>query len=166
MAEADLVVNATRSAWATTRASRSTPALLRPGQVVVDLVYHPAVTPLLAAAAAAGARAVGGLGMLVHQAAHAFRLWTGMEPPIAAMRVGAERGPRRPGGCVNPLVVLLVALAGLPVGAFLNVVVERAPDRRPATGCARSGGGCARPRGRAMGRDPGPAVDVAGRTPG
>lgn len=66
-------------------------ALLHDGQVVVDLVYHPAVTPLLAHAAAVGARPVGGLGMLVHQAAHALRLWTGEAPPIAAMRSGAER---------------------------------------------------------------------------
>jgi shikimate dehydrogenase len=55
------------------------------GQIVVDLVYEPLRTPLLQAADAAGARAVGGLGMLVHQAARAFRLWTGTEPPIAAM---------------------------------------------------------------------------------
>ena len=33
------------------------PALLRPDQVVVDLIYHPAETPLLAAARARGARA-------------------------------------------------------------------------------------------------------------
>ena len=47
-----------RPAWATSTAARpagrSTPALLGPGQVVVDLVYHPPVTPWLAAAADAG----------------------------------------------------------------------------------------------------------------
>ena len=43
------------------------------------------MTPLLAAAAARGAAAVNGLGMLVHQAAHAFRRWTGEAPPIDAM---------------------------------------------------------------------------------
>ena len=52
-------------------------------------MYHPLVTPLLAAARAAGARTVDGLGMLVHQAGHAFRIWTGEEPPIEAMRTGA-----------------------------------------------------------------------------
>lgn len=55
------------------------------GQVVVDLVYHPATTPLLQAARAQGAQAVNGLGMLIHQAAHAFRLWTHEEPPLEAM---------------------------------------------------------------------------------
>lgn len=62
------------------------------GQVVVDLVYHPAVTPLLAAAAADGATAVNGLGMLVHQAAHAFRLWTGEAAPVTAMAAAAKAG--------------------------------------------------------------------------
>jgi shikimate dehydrogenase len=64
-------------------------ALLTPGHVVVDIVYKPVQTPLLVAAAAIGARTVDGLGMLVHQAAHAFRLWTGEEPPVDAMRAGA-----------------------------------------------------------------------------
>ncbi len=59
---------------------------LRPGQVVVDIVYRPRLTPLLAAAGAAGARTVDGLGMLLHQGALAFRLWTGREAPLATMR--------------------------------------------------------------------------------
>jgi shikimate dehydrogenase len=59
--------------------------------VVVDLVYDPLVTPLLAAAEAAGAVTVDGLGMLVHQAAVAFTSWTGVAPPIEAMRAAAAR---------------------------------------------------------------------------
>lgn len=59
------------------------------GQVVVDLIYHPATTPLLAAARAGGLRTVNGLGMLIHQAAHAFRHWTGEEPPLEAMSAAA-----------------------------------------------------------------------------
>lgn len=58
---------------------------LGPGQLVVDLVYHPLVTPLLSAARGRGARTANGLGMLVHQAGHAFRLWTGAEPPLEVM---------------------------------------------------------------------------------
>jgi len=65
------------------------PALLGSGQVVVDLVYHPVVTPLLRAAQARGARGVNGVGMLIHQAAHAFRLWTHEEPPLEAMSAAA-----------------------------------------------------------------------------
>jgi shikimate dehydrogenase len=62
------------------------------GQVVVDLVYHPAITPLLDAARAQGLRTVNGLGMLIHQAAHAFRLWTSEEPPLEAMSAAAVAG--------------------------------------------------------------------------
>jgi shikimate dehydrogenase len=65
------------------------PAALRPGQLVVDLVPNPAVTPLLRAADAAGARVAGGLGMLVHQGALAFELWTGRSAPLAVMRRAA-----------------------------------------------------------------------------
>jgi shikimate dehydrogenase len=65
------------------------PVLVGPGQLVVDLVYNPLVTPLVEAARARGATAVSGLGMLIHQAAHAFRLWTGEDPPLAVMSAAA-----------------------------------------------------------------------------
>ena len=65
------------------------PERLGAGQVVVDLVYHPATTPLLQAARTRGAHPVNGLGMLIHQAAHAFRLWTHEEPPLEAMSAAA-----------------------------------------------------------------------------
>lgn len=55
------------------------------GQVVADLVYVPAETELLVRARAEGAQAMGGLGMLVHQAAASVRIWTGLEPPLEAM---------------------------------------------------------------------------------
>ncbi|HEX6477139.1 MAG TPA: shikimate dehydrogenase [Acidimicrobiales bacterium] len=60
-----------------------------PGQVVVDLVYHPATTALIEAARRQGATAVNGMGMLVHQAALAFELWTGRDAPLAVMRAAA-----------------------------------------------------------------------------
>ena len=63
---------------------------LRRGQVVMDIVYRPRVTPLLAAAAGAGARCVDGLAMLLYQGALAFRLWTGLEAPLVAMREALE----------------------------------------------------------------------------
>lgn len=60
-----------------------------PGHWVVDLVYAPSATPLLRAAAGAGAGTVGGLGMLVHQAALAFEQFTGVAAPLEAMRRAA-----------------------------------------------------------------------------
>jgi shikimate dehydrogenase len=46
------------------------------------------------AARAGGAGAGGGIGMLVHQAAGALRLWTGREPPLEAMSAAAVRASR------------------------------------------------------------------------
>ncbi|HEX7459640.1 MAG TPA: hypothetical protein VF279_03355, partial [Acidimicrobiales bacterium] len=67
------------------------PALLRPGQVVVDLVYHPPVTPWLAAAADRGATTANGLGMLVHQAALQIERWTGCGAPVDAMWAAVDQ---------------------------------------------------------------------------
>jgi len=86
---ADLVVNATSVGMGGTGLPLD-PSLLQAGHAVVDLVYHPTVTPLLAAAAAKGCRTAGGLGMLVYQAVHAVRHWTGLEPPVEAMAAAAR----------------------------------------------------------------------------
>jgi shikimate dehydrogenase len=88
VSDADLVVHATPIGMVDDRLPLD-PARLGPGQVVADLVYHPPITPLFAAARRAGATPVNGLGMLVHQAAYAFRRWTGEEPPLDAMRAAA-----------------------------------------------------------------------------
>jgi shikimate dehydrogenase len=62
------------------------PGLLGPGQWLVDLVYHPIITPLAEAAARRGATVIEGTWMLLYQAARSFELWTGLEPPLQAMR--------------------------------------------------------------------------------
>ncbi len=56
------------------------------GLVVFDIVYNPLKTKLLTEAEKAGARAVSGVMMLVYQGAEAFRIWTGVEPPIEVMK--------------------------------------------------------------------------------
>jgi shikimate dehydrogenase len=61
-----------------------------PGQTVVDMVYGDAPSPLLTAAAAAGATVVDGIEVLVRQGALSLRLWTGLEPPLDAMRTAAR----------------------------------------------------------------------------
>jgi shikimate dehydrogenase len=84
--EAELIVDATPVGMAGHDPGPPVdPARLGPGQLVVDLVYDPPWTPLLEAARAAGAAAANGLGMLLHQAALSFRLWTGEDPPLEAM---------------------------------------------------------------------------------
>lgn len=54
----------------------------RPGMVVSDLVYAPLQTKFLRAANEAGATAVDGLGMLLHQAVPAFERWFGVRPDV------------------------------------------------------------------------------------
>jgi len=53
---------------------------------VVDMVYEPLETAVLARAKEYGLSTVGGLGMLLHQGAIAFEMWTGFEPPLDIMR--------------------------------------------------------------------------------
>ena len=52
-----------------------------PGAVVMDTIYNPLETPLLAAARAAGLRTVSGLPMFIAQAAAQFSVWTGAPAP-------------------------------------------------------------------------------------
>jgi shikimate dehydrogenase len=84
----DVVVNATPLGMHG-EAPPFDPGRLRSGQFVYDTVY-PAETPLLAAARARGARVAGGLGMLVHQGALAFELWTGRAAPLDVMWAAAS----------------------------------------------------------------------------
>ena len=58
--------------------------------ILLDVVYDPWPTALAHAATAAGARVVGGLAMLVHQAARQVELMTGGAAPVAAMRTAGE----------------------------------------------------------------------------
>lgn len=59
-------------------------------QYVFDLIYMYPATPLMQAAGQAGAHTANGLGMLLHQGARAFTIWTGKEPDTAAMRRALE----------------------------------------------------------------------------
>ncbi|MBK7585433.1 MAG: shikimate dehydrogenase [Myxococcales bacterium] len=65
--------------------------LLRPGMVVMDIVYKPIRTPLLVAAERAGARTVHGGRMLLHQACRQFELYTGRDAPAEALDAALER---------------------------------------------------------------------------
>jgi shikimate dehydrogenase len=82
----DLVVNATPVG---ARGEMLPAPPLGPGQLVVDLLYQPAPTPLQMRARDDGAAAFGGLGLLLHQAALSFELWTGAMPPLAVMSAAA-----------------------------------------------------------------------------
>jgi len=62
------------------------PDWLQKDCVVCDIVYTPPETNLLKAAMDRGLKTVGGMGMLVHQGAISFQLWTGLQPPLETMR--------------------------------------------------------------------------------
>ena len=92
---ADLVVNATSVGMGGVSEMSTIdlpvdPALIGAESVVVDLIYHPAETALMAAMRVRGIEAYGGLSMLVCQAARAFTLWTGVEAPVVAMHAAAQ----------------------------------------------------------------------------
>jgi len=90
-ASADLIVNAT--SLGLTDAVKDFPVdvdTLHSGQVVVDVVYGNRPSDLVRAARAKGAVAIDGREMLVMQAADAYKLWTGKEPPVETMRRALE----------------------------------------------------------------------------
>jgi shikimate dehydrogenase len=89
----ELLVNATSAGmWPAVDSSPWPEGLALPAHwTVFDLVYNPAETRLLARARTAGAKAVGGLEMLVYQGALSFSLWTGRDAPLDAMRAAARR---------------------------------------------------------------------------
>jgi len=55
------------------------------------MIYRPAESALILAAKAAGCRTANGLGMLLHQGARAFEIWTGQPAPRDVMRRALEQ---------------------------------------------------------------------------
>ena len=64
---------------------------LKQTRAVYDMIYRPAETKLLAAAKSAGCQTANGLGMLLHQGAKAFEIWTGKTAPLDVMRRALEK---------------------------------------------------------------------------
>ena len=88
--EADMIIS-TVPAGATDQLATQSPA--DPGQLLFDVLYEPWPTPFAAASLAAGAEVIGGLELLVQQAARQVELWTGRPDPVevvAAMRAAGE----------------------------------------------------------------------------
>ena len=78
----DVVVNATASSLSGAGVPVS-PSVLKPGALALDMMYGPAAAGFMDWARAYQAIPRDGLGMLVEQAAEAFRLWRGVRPPSA-----------------------------------------------------------------------------------
>ena len=84
LANAALLVNATTLGMTGGPTLELDLAPLSAAAVVMDIVYTPLETPLLARARGRGLVAVDGLGMLLHQARPAFAAWFGVEPEVTA----------------------------------------------------------------------------------
>ena len=84
---ADALINATAVGMGPLAHEMVLPAVaLANFPVVMDIVYAPLETRLLAAARATGCTVVDGLAMLLYQGAAQFELWTGMTAPLEVMR--------------------------------------------------------------------------------
>ena len=92
VSEANLVINATPIGMSDTGDTANFPIepnLFSKGQLAIDLIYHPISTPWMEALRDREVETHGGLSMLIFQAARAFKLWTGKEAPVDAMRKAA-----------------------------------------------------------------------------
>jgi len=88
--KADLVIQATPIGMKKDDKSLLPPSAFRKGQMAFDLIYMYPETTFIKAARKGGAQAVNGLGMLLHQGAISFSIWTGVNPPVKIMRRALE----------------------------------------------------------------------------
>jgi shikimate dehydrogenase len=86
--ESELLVNCTPVGMAghSVHESPLAQSMLSSNLAVMDLVYNPLRTKLLKEAQYKGCKTIDGVGMLVHQGAEGFKLWTGESAPIEVMR--------------------------------------------------------------------------------
>ncbi|NJE64899.1 shikimate dehydrogenase [Enterococcus durans] len=92
LASSDVLVNATDIGMGTKKDSLpiANVGLLHADLAVFDLIYSPKETRLLQEAKKIGAKGYNGLGMLIHQGAIAFELWTQKEMPVQLVREKIE----------------------------------------------------------------------------
>jgi shikimate dehydrogenase len=88
--EADLIVQASPVGMKPDDVCPLPSAAFKKGQLAFDLVYNLPETCFTQTASAGGAKAVNGLGMLLHQGAEAFTIWTGQPAAVDVMRLALE----------------------------------------------------------------------------
>ena len=84
--DADIIVNTTSVGMKEGDPQLFDYSKIPSGITVVDIIYNPPQTPLLKAAKEKGCKTINGLGMLVHQGAVAFEIWTGKKAPVEKMK--------------------------------------------------------------------------------
>ncbi len=93
IADSDILINCTTLGMhPNTEGTIATAEDMHPELTVFDIVYNPLETRLLKEAKKAGAKAVTGEMMLIYQGAEAFKIWTGVEPPIDVMKKAVLEG--------------------------------------------------------------------------
>jgi shikimate dehydrogenase len=83
--QSDLIVNAT-SIGLNNETSPIGRDNINPKSIVYDIIYKPIITDLLGKAKDVNAKVVYGYEMLLAQGAQAFKIWTGLDAPIHAMK--------------------------------------------------------------------------------
>lgn len=84
--ESDMVVSTISAGMQADFKPPLQPDWLHRDMIVYDIVYTPLETNLLKMALENGLKTINGIGMLVHQGAISFELWTGRRPPVDLMR--------------------------------------------------------------------------------
>jgi shikimate dehydrogenase len=87
----DLVINASPIGMHESDESPLPPEAFRAGQMVYDMIYMYPQTAVMKAAVRSGARVSNGIGMLVHQGAKAFEIWTGIPADSDAMKAAVAK---------------------------------------------------------------------------
>lgn len=87
----DLVVNCSPVGMKDVPGTPLKASMVTTGSVFIDVIYNPPLTRSMELASRRGAKAYGGLEMLVQQGAESFRIWTGKEPSVEVMREAAGR---------------------------------------------------------------------------
>jgi len=82
ISRSDLLTNATNVGMKEGDSSPVPKEFLRKDLFVSDIIYHPAMTPLLEDAKSIGATFMNGEDMLLYQGAASFQIWTGKEMPL------------------------------------------------------------------------------------
>lgn len=83
--QSDLIINST-SIGLNNESSPIERNFINPNSIVYDIVYKPIDTDLIRKAKQVNAKVVYGYEMLIAQGAQAFKIWTGCDAPIDAMK--------------------------------------------------------------------------------
>ncbi len=89
-ADFDLVVNCSPVGMKSAPGNPIKPWVFGSGKTYIDVIFNPPVTEAMHEAGRRATRSFNGLEMLIQQGAESFRIWTGMEPDVEAMREAAR----------------------------------------------------------------------------